>query len=299
MGVTVVRPGAAKAAPFTIAIVANPALERGLNSNTFAPDPIMQDPGAFQACARYIETALFGGLPGQAEPMLGDPAIAPHVRLVTVFASNLGVSAATSLVAEDGYGDGALLIARRRIFDPLLVPLGVVADVAFAVSRSVTHRRASAWYTTDDDTKPGVPFQLDGVTLYHRFARLIPGTVAIHYTAASLTALHEFQHAISSYSNGSITDLYVDSDPAVNNKHGRPIPAQFGRYAGAAYRSDPARDSLGYPPNWRSYHAELVMPARPAIMDDYWEGKPHPVNCENDAITRRFILDRIHAKLRR
>jgi hypothetical protein len=52
--------------------------------------------------------------------------------------------------------------------------------------------------------------------------------VAIHVQCHSLTALHEFGHALSSYTNGSITDRYVDSDPAVNNKHGHSYPLRFG-----------------------------------------------------------------------
>jgi hypothetical protein len=131
---------------------------------------------------------------------------------------------------------------------------------------------------------------------------LIPGTVALHTTSSSLTPLHEFGHAASSYSNGSVTDLYVDSPPALNNKRGRPIPGSFANYAGSALASDSARDGIGYPASWQSYHCELHDAALPAVMDDYWlasTGAGGPEACQHDKITRAFLRDRILAKMSR
>ena len=158
----------------------------------------------------------------------------------------------------------------------------------------------SAWFTSDDDSRPGVAFTLDGVQLAHRYYCLIPGTVAFPVDSASITALHEFGHALSSYSNGEVTDLYVDSNPALNVKRGRPIPQVFGSYSQTTFGSDLTRDGLGYPAGWQSYHCELINPPLPAVMDNYWAASNGvPEECEHDKITRLFLLDRLRAKTMR
>jgi len=295
--VEVVRSGEPKREPFTIAIVANPALEAPWSSGQFVADPIMGRRSAFQACVKYIDAALFGALANQAERLLGDPAIGPKVRVVAVFDPSQPVGPASALVAQDGLSN--LLVARRSVLVPFLASYGIMADVAYAVSGSMSHTRASAWFTSDDDARPGVPFTLDGVRMHHRFYNVIPGAIALHATSTALTALHEFQHALSSYTNGRIVDLYVDSPPAVNCKQRRPIPPTFAHYDGGVHRSDPSRNSLGYPQTWQSYHCELIAAAFPAVMDDYWQSSAGPELCMNDTITRRFILDRVRAKLAR
>ena len=292
--------------PFTIAIIANPALETPWNSGTFVVDPITANQPAFDAAADYINDSLFGGLPGQKERLLGDPSIVgTNIRVVSLFVTGLPATEPNSLVAQDGVSN--ILVARRANFLPFLATQALYADVAYAVSESATHTRASAWYTSDDDTRPGTPFTLDGTTFAHRYWSLIPGTVALHTTGASLTAVHEFGHALSSYTNGSITDLYVDSPDALNNKLGRPIPsppAPFRVYNGTTIAIDQTRDGLGYLASWLSYHAELNAPSFPAIMDDYWMATTTssggvPEDCEHDTITRQFLLDRIRAKMSR
>lgn len=221
-----------KSNPFTICIVANPALEAPWQTGQFAIDPIAADPAAFDACADYINQSLFGGLPNQREQVLSDPAIAPRVRVISVFESGLPPVDANSLVAQDSTSE--LLIARRTVFRAFLAARSLSADIVYAVSKSGTHTRASAWFTSDDDGRGGVPFTLDGQVLTHRYECLIPGAIAIHSTATSLTAVHEFHYAISSYTNGSIVDLYVDSSAGLNCKRGRPIPTGFATYNGAA-----------------------------------------------------------------
>jgi hypothetical protein len=171
--------------------------------------------------------------------------------------------------------------------------------VVYAVSGSQSHTRASAWFTTDDDTRAGVPFVLDGANLFHRYCCTIPGTIALPVTASSITALHEFGHAISSYSNGKIVDLYIDNLAALNNKLGRPIPTPFCNYQGITYLSDPTRDSLGYPAGWQSYHCALVDASCPALMDDYWQSAKGSNACLHDSVTRQFIMDRMRAKIQR
>lgn len=295
MNITTRRVGdAGKTFPFTVCIIANPALEAPYQSGQFIVDPIMSNPAAFNAAVAYIETCLFGALPGQRERLLGDPAIEPNVRLLEILPVGATVSAANALVAQDGLSN--MLIARRTEIAAFIGSAGVEADVVYAVSASSTHTRATAWYTTDDDSRPGVAFTFDGRTLHHRFYPEIPGTIALPAASTGLTAAHEFQHAVSSYTNGAITDLYVDSKPALNCKVGRPIPPDFATYDGTTFHTDTARDGLGYPATWRSYHSELANPAMPAVMDNYW-ATTSPVACENDQITRRFIFDRVRAKI--
>ena len=81
------------------------------------------------------------------------------------------------------------------------------ADVAFAVTASATHDRSSAWYSLDDEGVDGAPFTIDELEMTHRFDNVMPGAVALHVTASSIVALHEFGHAASSWRNGMIGDL--------------------------------------------------------------------------------------------
>src|ERR1700722_8457674 len=291
------RVGAAKPNPFTICIVANPVIEAPWNAGAVAQDPLIGQLAAFQAAAAYIDSALFGLLPGQQENLLADPALMPFIRVVSLYDDAVPIALQNALVAQDGSSN--ILVPRRPAFSPFLAQYAINADVAYAVSASVTHTRASAWFTTDDDTQAGVPFTLDGNRFFHRFYNTIPGTVAIHVTANSLTALHEFGHAISSYSNGKILDLYVDSPAALNNIVGRPIPASFCSYQGTAFSSDPIRNGLAYPATWGSYHCELVDPACPAVMDNYWLSSKGPIACLHDAVTKAFTRDRVLAKINR
>jgi hypothetical protein len=137
---------------------------------------------------------------------------------------------------------------------------------------------------------------------HYRYAA-IPGSAAIHIDDAvegSLTAVHEFSHAISDY-KAFITDLYVDGDAretAFNRKVGRPIPATFATYNREQFACDKSRDGLGYPRSWKSYHAELQNDRVPAIMDAY-PCSSEPLACEHDRITKRLILDVVAAKIGR
>ena len=300
--VTELRPGdKRKSCPFTIVIVSNPALESPRGSGVFVVDPIASDKAAFDACADYVEQSLFGGLPGQAEQLLNDPAIAPSVRVVSLFVTGLPAIDANSLVAEDDVQQSNLVMTRRIQFKPFLAARCLSADVAYAVTGSTTHTRATAYFTSDDDGKGGVPFTLDGVQYFHRYENLIPGTVALPVTSKSLTALHEFGHALSSYSNGKVVDLYVDDGPGLNSKRARPIPATFGTYNGMAYAPDSTRDGIGYDPLWQSFHCALIDAGYPAVMDNYWRGGGGvtPESCQHDSITRQFLRDRLLAKIGR
>ncbi len=288
-----------KGNPFTVVIVSNPALETPWKSGTFMIDPITSNQADFDACVTYIENALFGKLPNQSEKFIADPAIAPKIRVISFFVSGLPAQSANSLVAQDGAS--VLLVARRAVVMPFLSGLGLnVADVVYAVSQSQSHKRASAWFTSDDDGQGGASFTLDGGTFYHRYFNTVPGAIALHASSTSLTAVHEFSHALSSYSNGSVLDLYVDSGPGLNNKNGTPIPTHFDTYRGSGMSADLNRNGLGYPAHWTSYHCELLDPGVPALMDNYWlAGDGVPEHCQHDRITREFLMDRLRAKITR
>jgi hypothetical protein len=295
-----IRPGdTSKSNPFTIIIVSNPALEAPWNSGIFTIDPITSNQAAFDACVRYIDDSLFGKLPNQRERFMSDPAIEPKIQVLSLFVSGLPAQDLNSLAAQDGVSN--MLVARRAVFTSFLAGFGLnVADVVYAVSGSLSHNRASAWFTSDDDAGPGNGFTLDGVTLSHRHFNLVPGTVALHSTTTSLTAMHEFGHALSSYTNGSVVDLYVDSRAGLNNKRGRPIPPSFSVHNGSVLTSDAARNGLTYPAGWQSYHCELLDPSVPALMDNYWYASTGvPEHCRHDKITRQFLGDRLRAKIGR
>jgi hypothetical protein len=306
--IVVMRQGdTSKPNPFTIVIVANPVLEAARArvgetvQSIFVPDPITSARPAFDACAQHIDASLFGELPNQAEKMLGVSGIAEKVRVVSVFETGLPAVEANSLVANGNNSD--LVEARRNFFKPFLAARGLDVDIAFGVTGSTTHKRASAYATSDDDTRPGVGFTLDDAPLMHRHFNVIPGAVAIHHETRTLTALHEFSHAMGSYSNGLVIDLYADIENvagSVNNRRGRPIPPTFINYNGTAMAPDFIRDGLGYDSAWKTYHCELLDAGFPALMDNYHSaagGASH--RCQHDRITRQFLLDRVRAKINR
>jgi hypothetical protein len=310
MTVTVIAEGdTSKNDPFTICIVASPAFEDRVNSNTFSPDPVTIDEGKFNDCVSYVCDALFGRQTNQGELALGDAQIGPKVRIVSIF-DKVEASAASALVALEDKGN--MLVPRRLRAATFVRERGVNADVIFAVSRNGKYSGASAYPATDDVARGGTPFTFDGDNFTHCHYSEVPGTVAIHVTADSLTALHEFQHAMGSYENGIIVDLYVDCPTAgfssatslrINFKRrhaaGDVIPKYFAEYNGKQFASDPTRDSMGYPPAWTSYHCGLHDKRRVAIMDTYRTNNPRPNACQNDTITRAFLHDRLRAKLER
>jgi hypothetical protein len=295
--VQVLRQGPSKANPFTIVIVSNPVLK--LMTGGLVADPIIANRPAFDAAVRQIDDCLFGLLPGQAERLLSDPAVVGGVRVVALFVSGSVIVDANCLVSEEAFGQ--LIAPRQDKFKPFLrrFNFGQEIDIAFAVSASSRFTRESARPMIDDNSRPGSPFTLDGVGLQHRHYNDMPGVVAMHQNSTSVTALHEFGHALSSTTNGLVTDLYIPhSSPEVNVRVGRPIPLTFGTLNGATFLSDPNRDGLTYPGHWTSYHCELLDPTVPAVMDNYPQAG-NPLQCRHDAITRRFLLDRMVAKINR
>jgi hypothetical protein len=89
--------------------------------------------------------------------------------------------------------------------------LSQVADVVFVVHGSTTHRQASAWYTTDDNSRPTVSLTYGGVVSQHRRFASFPGSCTLPVTvpcrlSAAITPLHEFCHAASDFNNGKVND---------------------------------------------------------------------------------------------
>jgi hypothetical protein len=214
---------------------------------------------------------------------------------------------AESFVGEDFLSDR--IIARRiKAHQHVKSMYGAPVDIIYAVTESPRHTRATAWYSTDDPTNIGQTFSIDGVQMVHCYNALIPGVIAIHRTASALTAPHEFSHALSSYQNGMIIDLYVSNGTAAVNCKvaAQPFPASFGTYAGAPLASDLTRTCIGYPAGWGSFGSERnglapAGPDLPAMMDNYYMAcRGHsPLQCEHDRITRAFLRDRLLVKIGR
>lgn len=292
--------------PFFILVVNNIALERPLGSNVFVDDFAAGDPASrkqFTDCVGYIGENLFGRVPGQMEKVLSASPYVAKIRFWSMYVYGLVSNGATALAGEDGVAGSTIISPRRSAVPAFLSYIGANPDIAFIVSRSPTHMRASAFGTTDDDNRGGITAYYDGRAFVHRYYHLIPGMAAINVQKApsdnAMTPAHEFGHAFSSYTNGFVTDLYVDGDVQFNRKVGRPVPDAFANYNGANYTSDKARDSLGYPASWTSYHSELADPASPALMDNFWYAKGGPLNSRHDRLTRNYLVDRILAKVSR
>jgi hypothetical protein len=283
--------------PFTILILANVAMEAPWTSGLVTRDPILSKRPAFESCVGYVVNALTQGLPGCREPLLNDATVRGRVRILSLFDPTLSVTLSNSFVGM--HSASSLLVARRAEIAAFIAAQGILADIVYAITDGDDlHKRASAWFTTDDPAGGGVAFKVDGSTFQHCFESSIPGTIAMHVAATGPTAAHEFCHAVSSYQNGSIVDLYVDSPHAVNNKIGRPIPPAFGTLDLKSHSSDLTRDHIGYPIDWKSYHSELIDSSRPALMDNY-HFAADPLGCQNDGVTRQFIIERLRAKAAR
>jgi hypothetical protein len=257
----------------------------------------------FTACAKYIVDNLTGKLRGQKEGLLSDSPHVAKIRIWSLFASGIPVSAGSALVAEDPTPGSTIAQPRRDAVVQFLSLLKLDPDIVFLATRSPTHDRASAYGTTDNDAGGGIAVKLDSGVIHHRFHHLIPGMATIHshdnVEDNAMTAAHEFGHAFSSYTNGFVTDLYIDGGTQFNRKVGRPIPSVFANYGGKQFATDMTRDSLSYPASWKSFHPALADPSVPAVMDDYWQTPGGPLRSLHDTLTKQYILDRIAAKTSR
>jgi hypothetical protein len=286
--------GAPKDSPYTIALVACPGIRA--YSGSFVADPVTSNRNSFHTEVSFAINNLLRS----TEDVLRQSELDRNIQFVTIFDNTLAVVDSNSLVQEDNTN---IISPRRDLFRSFTAGYSVTADVTFALCGSATHTRSSAWFTTDDNSRGTVSFTYDATTYAHgRFAS-IPGTVALSTTAGGLTALHEFGHAASDFSNGMIDDLYYDglrSGLEVNKKARArstdPIPMTFASYNSVLRNSDQTRDGIGDPATWTSYHCELIDPTRPNMMDNFWlSGDPR--RCRLDRLTYSWLTDRLNAKV--
>jgi hypothetical protein len=290
--------GAPKTAPYTIAFVANPAIETEAGSS-FSADPVLANRAGFHAAVRYSLRNLLT----ETEDLLRQANLDSNIRLISIFDETVATNDANALAHELSPN---LMETRRDKLNAFLSRYSQKADMVFVIHGSTTHDRATAWYTTDDEARPGVAFTYDGISRTHRHFASIPGSAAlpISVNQTGLTAIHEFGHAGSDFNTGRVGDLYVDGGTIgfVVNKKARasstdPIPANFATYNGTTYISDLNRDGIGYPGTWTSYHPELIDHTRPNMMDNYWNAFDDPLRCRLDRLTYNWFSDRLRAKI--
>lgn len=300
--VKILQPGENKTDPYTIVFIANPGIESASGS-TFTPDPVLTNrPGYHNVVAHSFQN-LFG----VAEDLLRQNNIDSRMRLISIFDTTRPANSANSLAHE--VPDSNLMETRRSILAPFLATYGLIADMVFVIHGSTTHTRATAWFTTDDSTRPGTNYTYDNVARTHGHFPRIPGSAAIPLSVdpSGLTIIHEFGHAASDFVNGKISDLYNDGGNGTGfsvNKKFRPVatdpvPVNFATYEGTTFASDPVRDSLGYPTGWKSYHPSLIDSTRPNLMDNYWLASDDPQLCRFDELSYVWFRDRLNAKLSR
>ncbi len=296
--VRVLYPGAPKGDPFTVALVANPILEIE-QGGQFIADPIVLDRPGFHDVVTYALTNLLT----EGEDLLRQDGLDAHIRFVTIFDPILADSNDSNALVK--LNPPNKLGPRSSRFKNYLSRYHEQADVAFAVTGSATHTRASA-ACTKDSSGAETPFTYDGILRGHGHATERPGACTLsRYTDTSgLTALHEFGHMFSDCGRGAVVDLYVDGGPGgfQANKKFRadasdPIPVGFGTYNGNNYNSDPNRSTIGYPADWKSYHASQIDKDRPNLMDNYWLAPSNVKDCRFDQITYDLLSDRLRAKI--
>lgn len=304
--IRILNDGALKLRPFTIAFVANPAIE-SLAGGVFTADPILSNRTGYHDVVVHCLQNLFG----VTEDVLRLNDIDAQMRFVSIFDSTKPAIAANALARESpsiGY-----MLPRRDVLAAFLANFGVVADIVMVIHGSTTRFLASAFPTTDDGSGTSSIFGYDAVTHKHGHFPSIPGSCAlsVHMLTTGITVLHEFMHAVADVSNGDMPDLYNDTGAGIFNINKKfrvmgippappipPVPGQFAFFNGVSFASDLTRDGIGYDLTWLSYHCQLIDPSRPNVMDNYWLGAP-PQQCRLDRISYAFVTDRLKAKLSR
>jgi hypothetical protein len=292
--------GKPKPSPYTIAFVANPAIESQAGG-TFNADPVLTNRANYHSAVAYCLQNILR----ETEDLLRAGGIDAQMRFVSVFDATLAAQQENALAHELPPN---LMETRRGVLASFLARFHEVADMVFVLHGSTTHTRASSWFTTDDNSRPAVPYTYDGVARQHGRYSTVPGGCAIPVTVDTtrMTALHEYGHASSDFNNGRVVDLYVDGTAGgfnVNKKFRAqatdPVPATFATYNGTNFNSDPNRDALGYPATWTSYHPQPIDATRPNLMDNYNLSFDTPRRCRLDQLTYAWMRDRLLAKLGR
>jgi hypothetical protein len=292
--VRIIHPGASKHNPYTIAFIANPAIRK--EDGTFISDPVLQNRGRFQSIVIHCFQNLFN----VTEDLLCVGNIDEQMRSVLIFDDSVIVSDDNALAAE--YTPN-MMETRRKKLAPFLAKYQITADMVFVIHGSLTHNRATAWYTSDDSARGGTHHYYDGIQRIHGHYPKIPGsaTIPLSVNPSGLTVIHEFFHAASDFNNGRVNDLYYDGQyvsTAINKKWRAsatdPVPADFSTYNTTTYSSKHS----GYPLNWKSYHSQSIDISRPNLMDNYWNADD-PHLCRLDHLTYTWFRDRLEAKLSR
>lgn len=288
--------GAPKEYPFTLAIVANGAIDLDGTLNLYA-DPILGDRTGYHAIVDYAMNNIFA----VDEDFLRRRDRDVEMRIFSVFDDGLPVVAASCLCEEDP-ASTTMFAVRDRV-NSFLSAYDEEADLCIAFHGSATNTRGSANRCLDDYTRGNpVAFTYDSVGYFHWRFRDQPGSTAISVNnlTTKMTAIHELGHALSEDNNGRVRDQYQDltyTELTINKKWRAastdPIPLTFADYDGVVYDSDQTRDSLGYPVDWITYHCELKDPAAPNLMDSYTSVS------QFDLLTYAWYQDRVRVILNR
>jgi hypothetical protein len=298
--VRVLYSGAPKSDPYGIAFAANPGIIT--ETGSFVSDSLLTNRPGFHDIVGYCLRTLLT----LTEDCLRQGAWDQELRFVALFDSCLVANDANCLTNE--LPNSNTMQPRKENVRPFLSRYGVTADVALVIHGSTTHTRAWTWASVDDPARPGTAYVYDGVPRIHGHHPQTPGSAAlwVDMDRTFITPLHESFHGVADFNNGRVVDLYNDiiqGNFMVNKKAralaGDPIPAVFANYNGQAFQSDQARDGLGYPPAWSSYHSAPIDATRPNVMDDYKQIGADSVNCRLDGLTYAFLSDRLRVKLTR
>ena len=294
--------GTPKEFPFTLAIVANGAIDRDGTLNLYS-DPVLGDRIGYHAIVDYAMNNIFA----VDEDFLRPDDRDAEMRVLSIFDADLASVSEACLCQEDAGttttpGTTTMFAVSERV-NSFLDGYQEVADLCIAFHGSTTHTRGSANRCADDYNRGNpVPFTYDGVGFLHWQFREDPGTTAISVNnlTTKMTAIHELGHAASENDNGRVRDLYQDltyPELTVNKKWRAastdPIPATFAEYNGVVFNTDQTRDSLGYPSTWVTYHCRLKEPTAPNLMDSYTPAS------RLDRLTYAWYKDRIRVNLNR
>ncbi|RMH87435.1 MAG: hypothetical protein D6681_15105 [Calditrichaeota bacterium] len=307
--------------PYTIVLVANPAIKR--HDGSYEPDPIIEDEDLF---VRVVTRCLRSFANNE---LLRLPEILPRLKLVTVFAREEAQRRPEDANALCQEVPETIILAPRPETDSVIYQYvknaGVpYADVIMVLSGHKRFIQSSARFTQearkeDSPANQGQPFRFSFTENFddpvngriHAYCARVPGVAALSAWDDRLkTPVHEFAHAMSSVENGAIVDEYLDSyvestEAALHNtilnrklraNPTDPVPKLFGKYQLGngpivEYYSDRARTDKE--PDWRSYVPEKPHPGISCIMDlAYFDYR-------YDKLIFDFMYDRLLTKLNR
>jgi hypothetical protein len=292
-------PGRTSRGAYTIVFAASPG--RLTEAGMVVSDGILSDRPSFHR----LVTHCLNNLLTLDESLLRTGNMDRLMRFTTIFDRTRSAGANTALVHEI---TPDLLEPQRTLLNGFVNPYGDRADVVYCISADTIHTRASAWFGDDEVSLTAPSYTYDGTTRRNGFYPRVPGSVAqsTSMNTTGLTALHEFGHAASDFANGMVTDLYVDdirSGFVVNQKARAlstdPVPANFATVDTTTYTADSARDSIGYPTDWVSYHPSLQVANRPNVMDNYWTAGANVLQCRLDGLTFDWFVRRLRTKVDR